>query len=343
MLSLDKKNKKLNDCIEDMCNIVISENNNISRLLQSTISNPMLDSQLLSFYKRIGLKDYQLNVSHKLITEMPFNKNINLDFMKKSPNYKEYIIPKDKYEPVDYAIYDKMGNSYVPLVKFDEDIKLPMICEDNIGWMTPVLFEETTMRPCVEKAKGNILVVGLGIGFFPYNCLLKEDVKKITIIEYNQDIIDLFKENILPQFPRKDDVEIIQGDAYDYLNNEYIKKFDYTFVDIWRNDSDGVVILSNLFKNIDFSENLNIDFWVEDAILQNVKTSLIIYLIQMKRGNLKDLLTGEIVDSQDIENYITFDKIHRFFKCKNIKIDTKSSLIKFINDKVMLREMLKSF
>ena len=343
MLKLVKNNKKLNDCIENMCQIILNEDKNISRLLQSNLSNPILDKELLAFYERIGLKDYKLNVSHKLITEMPFNKNINLDFMKQSSNYKPYIIPKGKYEPVDYAICDDMGKSYVPLVKFDEDIVLPMICEDNIGWMTPVLFEETTMRPCVEKAKGNILVVGLGIGFFPYNCLLKDEVKKITIIEYNQDIIDLFKKHILPQFPRQEDIEIIQGNAYDYCNNDYIKKYDYTFVDIWRNDEDGVVILSNLLKNIDLNEDLNIDFWIEDTILEVVKQSLRIYIIQMKRGNLNKMLTGKISDRNDTKNYITFDKIHRYLSTKDIKIENKSSLLKFINDKKILREMLKSF
>lgn len=341
MITLPKNNKRIENTLELFIKVIL-ERENITHNVK--YSNELNDYELLEFYREKGLEDYQLHVSHKLITEMPFNKQINLDFMKNSPNFRFYKIPKGKYHQVNYGVTDEIGNSYIPLVTFDQDITLPMICEDNIGWMTPVLFEETTMRPCVEKAFGNVLVVGLGIGFFPFNILLKENVEKVTIIEYNKEIIDLFKEHILPQFPRRECIEIIHGDAYDYLHNDYIKQYDYTFVDIWKNNEDGVCILSKCLKGINLEEDLNIDFWVEDTILEDVKGSLKIYLYKMYKGELDKLLTGYISDNEfEVENFITFDKIHRYFKGKNIKIKTNADLMEFVNSKHVLRDLLKSF
>lgn len=338
-----ENNKEINNCLEKLEKTIIEEERNFSKLARKYKVSDNLDSLLLAYYKNLGFKDYQLQVSHKLITDMPFNKNINLDFIKKSPNYKTYTIYKDRYEPTDYAVCDNYGRSYVPLVRFDKDIVLPMICEDNIGWITPVLFEETTMRPCVNKAHGNVLVVGLGIGFFIYNCLLKDEVKKITVIEYNQDIIDLFKENILPQFNRKEDIEIIKADAFKVLDTELISKYDYTFVDIWRNDSDGTEMLSNLLKNIDLDRDLNIDFWIENTILENVKIGLRIYLIMLGKGRLEKCLKEAAINNNTEKDFITFSKIRKYFLDKNIEIKSESELIEFINDKKMLRDLLKSF
>lgn len=342
MLIIPKNNKRFNLIIEEIVKNITNVNITINIGNSNKISSPEYDEQLLKYYKNVGFKDYQLEVSHKLITDMPFNKTINLDFMKKNKNYKTYKILKGCYELSNYGIKDKMLNTCVPYVKLDRTVEVPMICEDDIGWMAPVLFEENTMKGAVAKAQGSVLTFGLGIGFFQFNCLLKESVTKVTVIEKNKDIIELFNQYILPQFPRKD-IEIIEGDAYCYCNNEYIKQFDYTFVDIWRNNSDGVLALSRLFKNLDFSKQLNIDFWVEDTILDEVKTSVAIYIIQKHRGNLEKLLTGKITEKEDEEDFITFDKINRYFKKNPLRIKNSSDLIEALNDKDMLRDMLKSF
>lgn len=342
MIKLNKS-KRLEAAFGEIKSNIISNNNSICKKAMDSFVSDMTDFALKEYYKEFGIEDHEMLRSHKLITEMPFNKEINLSFLKNNESYKTYTIHKHKYEPLNYSIRNRELKEYIPLVHFDENITLPMICEDNLGWMTPVLFEEATMQEAVNKAHGHILVVGLGIGFYPFNCLQKEEVKKVTILEYNKQIIDLFKEHILPQFPRANDIEIIHGDAYEYVNNDYLKQFDYTFIDIWRNDSDGTVILSNLFKNIDFSEPLNVDFWIEDTILSHVQDSLFIYLLKLYEGNLKQHLTGKINESREVEDFITFDKVHRYFKDKNIFIHNRNDLLDILNDKSLLRDMLKSF
>ena len=337
------KSKRLDLTFEEIIDNIKDADTNISMIAREDIVSSETDEKLKEFYKEFGLDDYEVLISHKAITEMPFNKYIDLSFLERNDTYKPYTIHHLRYEPTDYPIKNRELKSYVPLIRFDESITLPMICEDSIGWMTPVLFEETTMREAVNKAHGHVLVVGLGIGFYPFNCLLKDEVKKITIIEYNEKIIELFKEFILPQFPRANDIEIIHGDAFEYLNNDYIKQFYYTFVDIWRNDSDGTVILSDVYKKLDFSEPLNIDFWIEDNILHNVQSSLFIYIWHVYKGTIKNYIKGEISTSREVENFITFDKIHNYFKKKSIAINNRNDLLDVINDKALLRDMLKSF
>ena len=342
MINLDKSNKQIKTTLDEFQKIMWEKSANLTKLLSYATATKEYDEILMEFYKSKGLKDYQMEISSEAITEMPFNKRIDLSFMEQSKTFETNTIPANTYHPVDYMKFDEMGEPYLPLRRFNQSITLPMICDENVGWMSPELFEKTTMQEAVDHATGNVLVVGLGIGFYPFNILLKEDVKKVTIIERNQDIIALFKKNILPQFPRREDVEIIQGDALDLLSNELLKTYEYTFVDIWRNEDDGVQILSSIFKCLEFSEKLNVDFWIEDAILEQVKDALKSYLMRVYDGTLeKDL--ASMKKKKNESTFISLEKVHQYFSSRNLKIGNRKQLISFMNDKTILRDLLKSF
>lgn len=342
MINLDKSNKQIKTTLDEFQKIMWEKSANLTKLLSYATATKEYDEILMEFYKSKGLKDYQMEISSEAITEMPFNKRIDLSFMEQSKTFETNTIPANTYHPVDYMKFDEMGEPYLPLRRFNQSITLPMICDENVGWMSPELFEKTTMQEAVDHATGNVLVVGLGIGFYPFNILLKEDVKKVTIIERNQDIIALFKKNILPQFPRREDVEIIQGDALDLLSNELLKTYEYTFVDIWRNEDDGVQILSSIFKCLEFSEKLNVDFWIEDAILEQVKDALKSYLMRVYDGTFeKDL--ASMKKKKNESTFISLEKVHQYFSSRNLKIGNRKQLISFMNDKTILRDLLKSF
>jgi hypothetical protein len=343
MINFDKSNKQIKTSLDEFQKIMWEKSANITKLLSYATASKEYDEILVEFYESKGLKDYQVEISADAITEMPFNKEIDLTFMEQSKTFETNTIPANTYHPVDYMKFDEMGEPYLPLRRFDRSITLPMICDENVGWMSPELFEKTTMQEAVDHAFGNVLVVGLGIGFYPFNILMKENVKKVTIIERNQDIISLFKKNILPQFPRKEDVEIIQGDALDLLSNDFLKTYDYTFVDIWRNEDDGVQILSSVLKCLDLSKELNMDFWIEDAILEQVKDALKSYLMRLYGGTLEKDVASMRKKSKEIDTFISIEKIHKYFSDKNLKIGNKKQLIGFVNDKSILRDLLRSF
>ena len=65
--------------------------------------------------------------------------------------------------------------------------------KDDVVWMSTDPNEIITMNPYIQKAHGDILVMGLGLGYYPFMTALKDDVKSITIIEKDPKVIDIFK------------------------------------------------------------------------------------------------------------------------------------------------------
>lgn len=92
--------------------------------------------------------------------------------------------------------------------------------------MTNTLFERATAYPFLKRARGDILITGLGIGMILLPLLMNHRYTSITIVEKSQDVIDL----VGPRFnwPK---VEIICADAFDWHPNG--KRFDTIWHDIW--------------------------------------------------------------------------------------------------------------
>lgn len=55
------------------------------------------------------------------------------------------------------------------------------------------------------------------------------------------------------------------------------------------------------------------------------------------------LSEGYVDEERTEEDFITFDKIHRYFRDKDVKLNTAEDVLNLINDKAVLRDMLKSF
>lgn len=335
MLTLKKNNKTLEEAILQLAKNCTSWG--FSRKVYSECRYSVsenTDKLLIDEYNEFGLNISEILLPKETILNIPFNKNIDLTFLKKSSTYKPYIIKKDKYEPSNYSIISSDMKEVFPLVRFSENIELPMICEDNIGWMSPTLFEYETMKKPLAKAFGNVLTFGLGIGFFQYNCLCKENVSKITVIEKNKDVIRLFKENILPQFPRQDCIEIIEGDAFDYFNESFVEQYDYTFVDIWRTEEDGAIIVSKLLKQFNpyNSTKINIDFWIENNIFNQIKKALLATILFILKGSLDLNMKNEKLNETD-KDPDSVTNVVNYFKKVNVKINNKNDLLNLLNDK----------
>ena len=134
--------------------------------------------------------------------------------------------------------------------------------------------EIETMKPYIKKGEGHVLVLGLGMGYVPFMLAVKDDVKSITIIEKDPEIIALFKSLIYPSFPRKEKIRIIEDDAIKYLQKTEKKpSFDYIFADLWHNPEDGLPLFVAL-KNI----NPNIDCWLETSMYALLRRCMITLL-----------------------------------------------------------------
>lgn len=133
---------------------------------------------------------------------------------------------------------DKVGNFY--LKKFTIDINniraimqgidpgnyISLYGEDGIIMSNTPMEKRTNLEFC-EKAHGDVLIGGLGIGLIVLAIQDKEDVESITVIEKEKDIIDLVK----PQLPLNNKVKIINSDVYDWEPDD--KKYNCIYMDIW--------------------------------------------------------------------------------------------------------------
>ena len=90
-----------------------------------------------------------------------------------------------------------------------------------------------------------------------------------TNIERDPDVIALFKEHILPQFPHKEKIKLLQADAFAYMEKELPKaSFDYIFADLWHDASDGLEMYMRLKR---LEGNIPTDYWIEDSLLSYLR------------------------------------------------------------------------
>jgi len=82
-----------------------------------------------------------------------------------------------------------------------------------------------------RKATGNVLINGLGLGVTLAYILAKPDITKVTVIEIDQDLIDL-----ISPFYTDPRVNIIHADALEYKPEKGIR-FNAVWHDIWDNIS----------------------------------------------------------------------------------------------------------
>ena len=133
----------------------------------------------------------------KNIQKLSTKKYINNPFYKRIPvtNQKlgKWQLMKLNYKPYEGFVYDELDihperdyGEHTPLGFFEEEFPYLAIVEGDQIWMSVIPHEINTMDKPIKAAYGNILVLGLGIGYYAYMTSLKDDVDSITIIESDE-------------------------------------------------------------------------------------------------------------------------------------------------------------
>ena len=187
--------------------------------------------------------DYQLapylkEMDPSILLDNPYYQKVKV----KPINKGHYALKYESYEPYQGFSYDEISidNEYKEISKvgyFSKKIDYLVLQYKNDVWMSITPNEILTMGPAIKEAKGNVLIYGLGLGYFPFMALNKKEVTSITIIEKEKEIISLFKENILPFFNQNKPIKIIEADALTYKVNE---QYDFVFIDLWHDPIDGL-------------------------------------------------------------------------------------------------------
>ena len=129
------------------------------------------------------------------------------------------------------------------------------------------------MKEPIARASGNVLTLGLGLGYFAFHASQKETVTSVTVIEREHDVIELFQKLILPQFPHKEKIRIIRADAFDYMQTELPKaSYDFIFADLWHDASDGLELYLKLKQMESNAHGTPTDYWIEPSLLSCLRT-----------------------------------------------------------------------
>ena len=147
--------------------------------------------------------------------------------------------------------------------------------ENNHEWMAIKPNEIETMRSAIELVEGQVVTLGLGMGYFPYMILLKDNVSNITIVEHDKEVIRLFEQVILLKFEYKEKIKIISADAFEFAENELPSMvFNYAFVDLWHEVSDGLELYLKMKKLEYLSSQTKFAYWIEDSLLSCLRWQL---------------------------------------------------------------------
>jgi hypothetical protein len=94
-------------------------------------------------------------------------------------------------------------------------------------WMSDTWLERYTNAGALEASRGDVLILGLGIGLLPVACCRKEEVSSVTVLEIEPQIIRLVEPHI-----RHPKLTIIEGDAFHPPFR--VRSFDTIYIDIWQ-------------------------------------------------------------------------------------------------------------
>lgn len=131
--------------------------------------------------------------------------------------------------------------------------------------MTDTRMEHRTNYGVVQHSKGHVFIAGLGIGMVCHAIAAKREVKKITVLEKSQGVIDL----VAPTLPKK--VEVIQGDIFEFKPAKETQ-FDTIYFDIWPDlSTDLLPVMSKLHRR--FRRHLTPGGWIDSWCRDMLKAS----------------------------------------------------------------------
>ena len=149
---------------------------------------------------------------------------------------------------------------------FDRAVEFPAIYEDGVPWVSVIPSEINSMSPDVPAARGRVLVLGLGLGYYAYRVSELEAVESVTVIEINPKIAAIFREHILPQFANAAKVTVIEADAFMYLASLHGGEYDFCYADIWEGAVDGARAYLRIKAHEKRLGTTEFRYWIEPQI-----------------------------------------------------------------------------
>ena len=179
----------------------------------------------------------------------------------------KWTFGKVTYQPYELFVCGDMqktfdGRVLPQLGCFAAPFDCPAIFEDGREWMSLKPNELVTMRRPIARAHGDIAVYGLGLGYYAFMASEKEEVASVTVVERDENVLRLFADTLLPQFPHRGKITLVHADAFDYAKENHAH--DFVFADLWHDVSDGLPLWQRL-RALERS-GTEYGYWIEDTM-----------------------------------------------------------------------------
>lgn len=259
----------------------------------------------------------------RLLKEGDYSSNPYYQLLKKvKPTHSKVSFLMDSYLPKQLFLSDErllFPNDHfadAPAIGyFAEGFSFPALIEDGKTWMSLIPHEISTMDEAINKAHGKVITYGLGLGYYAFMASEKKEVEEVSIVEFDPKIISYFRANLLPLFPHREKIKIVEGDALSFTKKMKAGTYDFLFADLWHNEEDGLKLYLPL-KRFEGAAREN-HYWIE--------TSILVYL----RRHLLELMDEESSPEYDPSIYIDkkgesygdalINALHRHYENKIIK------------------------
>ena len=121
-------------------------------------------------------------------------------------------------------------------VCFTTDIVIPALWQHGpeYVWMSHTPFEALSQRPGIRKARGRVLVGGLGMGWALRQLALRPNVTRLAVVERDSSLLDWFGLDLVKKICKESNrqIDVITDDAYKAADRHF-KDFDSFIYDIW--------------------------------------------------------------------------------------------------------------
>jgi hypothetical protein len=134
------------------------------------------------------------------------------------------------------------------------------------SWMSMLPTEVEALEIGIRAAHDHTVVMGLGMGWVAANCALRSEVRRVTVIERDADVIALVRLlDVFGQLPQeaREKLHIVEADALEWKSREPV---DMLHADIWERliDDDKLDHMRRIQDNARASA---IYFWGQEAEL----------------------------------------------------------------------------
>ena len=233
-------------------------------------------------------------------TNNPYYKNIKIPTVKEGNwEFKNECYPAYRGVICNDMIIDEDFTEVPPLGFFEEDFYFPAVLEGGNEWMTLTPVDLDTSDDAIAAARGKVVTFGLGLGYFAYMASEKQEVESVTVVELSEKVTELFKKHILPQFPHKDKIKIVNSDAFLYSERVMPREnFDFAFVDTWRDASAGAPMYKKMKALEHLSPTTEFSYWIESFLVSRIRAEKFV-------EEREKILTGEKDAPRDFDELIS--------------------------------------